>query len=111
MIESMVARPVACIPDAIPEERREAHGALTAQLAGEVMEVDGEPGAIVLWFAAEAPGAVEAFAADERRCCPFLDFEVIATPRARGTVGLRISGSDEGLHVFGKIFDGSRGTE
>lgn len=108
MIESTVARPVACIPDAIPQERREAHAALMARLAGEVLEVERVPGAIVLWFAAEASGAVEAFAADERRCCPFLDLGVIAIAES-DSVGLLISGSEEGLHVFGQIFDGSGG--
>lgn len=91
--------PLACVPGAIPAAAREAHFALAAELFGAAVEErrDLEDG-YAFRFAAHRLERVMRFVANERLCCPFLEFGVTVTP-ADGPVWLRMSGP-EGTRAF-----------
>jgi hypothetical protein len=91
--------PLACVPGAIPAEERPAHFALVAELfATAVLERTEVPGGYGFRFADERFESVAKFVANERKCCPFLDFE-ITVPAAGGPVWLRMTGP-EGTREF-----------
>lgn len=105
MIHETGETPIACDPTAIPPERRQAHGARTEVLAASVLEHRRVEGAIVLRFHAHAVDDLDSFVVDERRCCPFLGFEIVPL-HDRESVELRVSGTDAGLEIFERSFDG-----
>lgn len=91
--------PLACVVGAIPEAERPAHAALTRALFGaDVLEREDFPDGLAFRFAPEALGDVARFVVNERRCCPFLDFE-IAAPAPHESVWLRLTGP-EGTRAF-----------
>ncbi len=86
------ASPLVCVTDAIPAEARTAHSDLIAHLFGEaVQEVEELPEGFAFRFEARDLEAVARFVANERKCCPFLTFELTVTP-AEGPLWLRMSG-------------------
>jgi hypothetical protein len=83
---------LACVPDAIPAEKRAAHFALIAELlTREVREQREINGGYEFRFDADAFVPVTRFVATERLCCPFLEFSVEVTPGA-GPLWLRLTG-------------------
>ncbi len=85
------AIPLACVPGAIPAEERADHFARARRLFGEAAEErrawrEG----YAFRFAADAFDDVARFVANERKCCPFLDFEIAA--ESAGPVWLRLTG-------------------
>jgi hypothetical protein len=84
--------PLACDPLGIPAAERPAHFALARRLFGEEARERREwRGGYAIRFDAEALEDVARFVVNERRCCPFLDFE-LAVAAAAGPVWLRITG-------------------
>ena len=85
---------IACVPDAIPREQRAAHFALAKRLFTELAEARGAiPGGYVLTFRADALLLIARFVDNERRCCPFIQFEIAVSADA-GPVFLRMNGPD-----------------
>jgi hypothetical protein len=83
-----------CIPTAIPPQERAAHFALIQELFGAMAQERAEvPCGYAYRFAAEAFWQVARFVANERKCCPFLTFELSVSP-ASGPLWLRMSGPE-----------------
>ena len=85
------AIPLACVPGAIPAKERAGHFARARRLFGEAAEErrawrEG----YAFRFAADAVGEVARFVANERKCCPFLEFEIVL--ESAGPVWLRLTG-------------------
>lgn len=86
--------PLACVPGAIPAAERPAHRRLTQALFSSGLEqrlelADG----IAFRFPVEALGDVGRFVANERKCCPFADFE-IRLSAADQAVWLKVTGPE-----------------
>ena len=91
--------PLACIVDAIPEHERVAHFALASDLFGQrVQERQDVPQGYAFRFSPDTFDDVARFLSNERRCCPFLSFD-IAIAASGGPVWLRITGP-EGARAF-----------
>jgi hypothetical protein len=99
MMDADSAVPLACVPGAIPAAERPAHFALVAELFGGTTRErrDVEDG-YAFRFDAERLDGVMRFVANERRCCPFLEFAITVSP-ADGPVWLRMTGP-EGTRAF-----------
>jgi hypothetical protein len=84
--------PLACVMDAIPHEERPEHVALISRLfGGAAREREDLPEGYAFRFGAEDLASVIRFVANERKCCPFLTFELTMMPE-QGPVWLRLSG-------------------
>jgi hypothetical protein len=85
------AAPLACVPGAIPADARGAHFALARHLFADaaVERRDWREG-YAFRFAPDAFDALARFVANERKCCPFLDFEIAV--ESAGPVWLRLTG-------------------
>ncbi len=84
--------PLACVPAAIPADERPAHFALVGRLFTEtVRERRDLPNGLAFRFADDDFEQVARFVANERRCCPFLRFEIAVEPDG-GPVRLRMTG-------------------
>ena len=99
---------LACVPSAIPAAERKGHLALGRELfeirAREQVEL---PNGYAIRFQPEAFEAVARFVANERKCCPFLTFELTLDPTS-GALWLRMTGPegtravlDAELHLTG----------
>jgi hypothetical protein len=91
-LESSEASGLVCIPSAIPSPERAAHFELARRLFSESAEErtalsDG----YAFRFQPDAFEAIARFVANERRCCPFMDFELVIA-REGGPVWLRMTG-------------------
>jgi hypothetical protein len=69
--------PIACTLDAIPADERSAHSSLAAQLFGQLIQehrelADGHE----FRFRLESLEALARFIANERKCCPFVNFDL-----------------------------------
>lgn len=95
---SGAATSLACVPGGIAAEERPAHFALIARLFGTAHERTDAPGGYSFRFAPEAFDEVARFVANERKCCPFLTFELTVAP-PDGAVVLRLTGP-EGTRVL-----------
>lgn len=85
---------LACVPTAIAPEERAAHFALIRQLFGELAQEWAElPSGYAYRFRADAIEPPARFLANERKCCPFLTFELTVSADA-GPVWLRMSGPE-----------------
>ena len=74
---------VACVPGAIPKEERAAHFQLAKQLFMEVAEGREQlPDGYAFCFPADAIHEVARFVANERKCCPFMQFGMSISPNA-----------------------------
>jgi hypothetical protein len=91
--------PLACILEAIPEAERSAHVTLASELFGQrVQERQDMPHGYAFRFSPDTLAELARFLTNERRCCPFLSFE-IAIASSGGPVWLRITGP-EGTREF-----------
>ena len=85
---------LACVPTAIAPEERPAHFALITQLFGELVEERTDlPNGYAYRFSADALEGVARFVANERRCCPFLSFEMVLAAEG-APLWLRLTGPE-----------------
>lgn len=88
------AVPVACVPGAIPAAERSAHFALARKLFAEIaVERKVLSDGYAFRFDASELEAVSRFVANERRCCPFMTFE-LEVAAAGGPLWLRMTGPE-----------------
>lgn len=94
MRNSTDAVPVACVPGAIPAAERSAHFALARKLFVEIAaERKVLSDGYAFRFDARELEAVARFVANERRCCPFMTFE-LEIAAASGPLWLRMRGPE-----------------
>ena len=85
---------LACIPTAIPAAQREQHFALARRLLKDVAnERLTLPDGLAFRFGVDALESVARFVANERKCCPFVDFEIRVEPDG-GPLWLRMTGPE-----------------
>ena len=86
--------PIACVSSAIPREARAAHFSLAKHLFTELAEAR-EPltEGYAFRFLPDAITLIAQFVDNERRCCPFMQFEISVLP-VSGCVWLRMSGPE-----------------
>lgn len=84
---------LACVPGAIPTEDRAAHFALARKLFTEMAQerCELQQHGYAFRFHPEALEELARFVANERRCCPFMKFE-ITLAAAAGPLWLRMTG-------------------
>ena len=85
----------ACVPGAICASERREHFDLIGQLLRECLREQELPNGYEFEFTADALPRLAQFVANERRCCPFIDFE-ITVGRKPWPTRLRLTG-DEGV--------------
>jgi hypothetical protein len=91
--------PLACAMGALAEEERRAHRTLIEQLFGRTgLEREKLTNGYGFRFQADSFPDVVAFAMNERKCCPFLRFELDLSP-SQGHLFLRMTGP-EGTSAF-----------
>lgn len=91
--------PLACIADAIPAADRPAHfDLLTRLFTLAVRERKSLRDGYAYRFDADAFDELTRWIANERRCCPFLTFELELTPD-NGPIWVRLTGTD-GTRAF-----------
>lgn len=84
--------PLACVPGAIAPEERAAHFGLIAHLFGtEVREKKDLANGYAFRFDAAAFEDIGRFVANERKCCPFIDFAIEVAAEG-DVVWLRMTG-------------------
>jgi hypothetical protein len=83
---------LACLPGAIPAAERQAHFALAREILHERAE-ERTPlsNGYAIHFPPDALVAVARFVANERKCCPFMSFELTLAPTP-GSLWLRMTG-------------------
>jgi hypothetical protein len=87
-------RVFACVPSAIPADQRQAHFALARELfANRAQECRDLPEGYAIRFTNDEFEAVARFVANERKCCPFMSFELAVAPAA-GPLWLRMTGPE-----------------
>jgi hypothetical protein len=85
---------LACLPGAIPAAERQAHFALARELFHERAEERAAlPNGYAIRLPSDALEAVARFVANERKCCPFMSFELTLAP-APGPIWLRMTGPE-----------------
>ena len=85
---------LACVPSAIPAAARQGHFALARELFGvRAAERIALPNGYAIRFSADAFESVARFVANERKCCPFVSFEIALTHEA-GPLWLRMTGPE-----------------
>lgn len=90
---------LACVPGAIQPEERSGHFASTKRLFGKrILEQREVDQGREYRFDASAFDELCSFVANERKCCPFLAFEIKLTPNS-GPIWLRLTGPD-GIKSF-----------
>jgi len=82
--------PIACDMKALPD--REAHEQVGSQLMPQVQHITDLEAGYEIGFPIDARELVSKFVDGERRCCPFIYFE-LHIPPASDTVILRLHGS------------------
>lgn len=98
-MSTSTASPLACVADAIAPADRSAHFALLARLfATEARERRELPGGYAYRFDARAWADLAQWIDNERRCCPFLRFDVELLP-GDDAIWLRLSGPPD-VHAF-----------
>lgn len=94
MRNSADAVPLACVPAAIPAAERSPHFALARKLFIELAKERRElPSGYAFRFEASELEALSRFIANERKCCPFMTFELDVAP-ASGPLWLRMTGPE-----------------
>jgi hypothetical protein len=89
---------LACLPAAIAPAERPAHFALIRQLFGALVQERAQlPNGYAYRFQSDALELVARFVANERKCCPFLCFELLIGAES-GPLWLRMTGP-EGTHA------------
>ena len=90
----MTNRAFACVPSAIPAAERQAHFALARELfASRAREYRDLPEGYAIRFTNDDFEAVARFVANERKCCPFMSFELAVAPES-GPLWLRMTGPE-----------------
>ena len=85
---------LACVPSSIPTAERSAHFALGRELLeGRAVERVALSDGYAVRFQPDDFEAVARFVANERKCCPFLTFELALEP-ASGPLWLRMTGPE-----------------
>jgi hypothetical protein len=85
---------LACVPRALPEADRQGHFALARKLFSESRQTRKELKDGYAWrFSAEDFERIARFVANDRKCCPFVTFELTIEPGA-GPVRLRMTGPE-----------------
>jgi hypothetical protein len=85
---------LACVPSAIPVGERAGHFALARKLFIELAEARTDlPDGYAFRFGADAFESLARFVANERKCCPFMTFELAVAPES-GPLWLRMTGPD-----------------
>ncbi len=91
---------LACVPTAIPRTERAAHFALARELFAEsAQERVDLPDGYAFRFRHDAFEAVARFVANERRCCPFMNFELTLGSES-GPLWLRMTGPEGAREVL-----------
>ncbi len=102
VLQESATSPIACSPDAIPAAERPAHFQLMTRLfTTKARERRAAPNGCDYRFDADAFDDVALWLANERRCCPFLTFE-LELEAGEGPIWLRITGpkgTDAFLHT------------
>ena len=94
MSASAPASVLACVPSAIPAAERKAHFDLARDLfTRRATERVPLPEGYAFRFDSEAFEDIARFVTNERRCCPFLTFEVELAAQS-GPLWLRMKGPD-----------------
>jgi hypothetical protein len=94
MSATQMAPDLACVPSAIPAAERQAHFALARELFEQrASERAALPKGYAMQFPAEALEAVARFVANERKCCPFMTFEIVVRPDS-SSILLRMTGPE-----------------
>jgi hypothetical protein len=92
--------PLACAVGAIPVEERQAHRELTEHLFGRVlMDHEELANGYGFLFPMDSLPEVAAFVRNERKCCPFLRFEIDMVPHA-ASLRLRLTGPAGTAHFL-----------
>ncbi len=85
---------IACVPSAIPKEKRAGHVALAKRLLMDAaVKRDVLQHGYAFSFALEEFKSVAAFVNNERRCCPFMRFEIVIEAHPP-SVSLRMTGPE-----------------
>ncbi len=83
---------IACAPDAVAASERSDHFALATRLFHELArERTDLPDGYAIRFESDTLEAVARFVANERKCCPFMTFELSVAPES-GPLWLRMTG-------------------
>lgn len=90
--------PLACVTGAIPADQRAGHFDLIRRLFGGALSREPIVAGYAFRFGPDAFEEVGRFVANERRCCPFLDFD-IRVPAGGKDLILTLSGP-EGTREF-----------
>lgn len=86
------ATELACVPSAVPAAERQEHFALARELLeARAIERVVLPNGYAIRFEPDALEVVARFVTNERKCCPFLTFELTLAP-APGPLWLRMTG-------------------
>jgi hypothetical protein len=94
MRNSADAAPLACVPAAISAAERSTHFGLARKLFAELArERKDLPQGYAFRFEAGELEAISRFIANERKCCPFMTFELEIAPAA-GPIWLRMTGPE-----------------
>ncbi len=91
---SALAPALACVPSAIPAAERQRHFELARELFTTLAQERVQlPDGYAFKFAADEFEAVARFVTNERKCCPFLSFEVELAAQS-GPIWLRMTGPE-----------------
>lgn len=83
---------IACMPDAINPTDRAAHFELARNLlSGRTATRESLPNGVAFRLPADSLEAIARFITNERKCCPFLTFDIKVEPRG-GAVLLNMTG-------------------
>jgi hypothetical protein len=84
--------PIACVVDAIPPEQRNAHSALVVTLFDQgAREQRDLPDGYEFVFPVDLLEAIADFVGNERKCCPFINFDLRVTAGSERVI-LRMTG-------------------
>lgn len=93
-VTAPISQPIACIPGAIEPAQRSAHLALAKLLFAQLAQSREQlPDGYAFEFAPEALTDIAQFVANERKCCPFMQFDISIAPSG-GSVWLRMTGPE-----------------
>jgi hypothetical protein len=93
-------RALACVIDAIPEEERASHRALGQRLLVELVQAqDRLANGYAIRLPVDTITEVARFVANERKCCPFLEFDISIAANA-DSLWLRMTGPEGSREIL-----------